>query len=592
MNRRVKIGIMVALMVLAVGFAAVTTTLIINGTLTIASDQAGFDKDVIFTKAKTNGKAFITENGKTIEFSADLQDIGEEDDLRYEITNKNRQYDASGTIECDFIDPDNRLNEYITITPSPESFEIEASRKKTGHVVVRMVKSFIGDDDVVGDTDPANIGEIGFKCTIKLEAGERENLAPEVVPVYTDATLNGADPTVGGNLIPVTIADDGTVTYADEYEEWYNYREKKWANAVILENGKDSMYDTGDIIKEEDIESYFVWIPRYKYQLWNVSDSELTTDVPFETSNSRSINIVFETKDVEPSMGTQNGEWLTHPAFTSMETNGLWVTKYEIGYRGATKETEARVSSVDTSMLISKPNVYSWRNNNVKNMFELTYNYERAMDSHMIKNTEWGAIAYLSHSKYGIDKEINMNNNSDYKTGYSSVLSDSKASNNGSNLGITQLYNTEVGYTASTTGNITGVYDMSGGSYEYVAAYLKGKYGYSGFNEENIQAYEKYFDIYPSDSTNDSYQNRILGDATGEMGPFRKYKDAWVGNDPNSWHRHNSWYGDAALFFQSIHPWMVRGGLFNDGPIGGSFAFSYYNGDGYGHITTRVVLVG
>ncbi|MCX4364843.1 MAG: hypothetical protein OSJ70_03625 [Bacilli bacterium] len=583
MNRRVKIGIMVALLVLTVGFAAVTTTLIINGTLTIASDQAGFDKDVIFTKAKTNGKAFITENGKTIEFSADLQDIGEEDDLRYEITNKNRQYDASGTIECDFVDPDNRLNEYITITPSPESFEIEASRKKTGHVVVRMVKSFIGDEDVVGDNDPANIGEIGFKCTIKLEAGERNNLAPEVVPVYTDATLNGADPTVGGDLVPVMIADDGTVTYADEYEEWYNYREKKWANAVILEEGSNSRYDTGDIIKEEDIKAFFVWIPRYKYQLWNVSDTRLIVEEAPESS-AHPINIVFETKDVEPSTGTQNGEWLTHPAFTTMDANGLWVTKYEIGYKGANKEAEARVSSTDASKLISKPNTYSWRGNSTSNMFQMIYNYERTMDSHMIKNTEWGAVSYLSHSQYGINTEININNNGDYKTGYSSVEGDTKKTDNGSNATVTQLYNTEVGYKASTTGNITGIYDMSGGSFEYVAAYIEGAHDANGL--------EKYYDIYPENTENTSYGNRILGDATGEMGPFRKYKDTFTGNDPNTWIRHNSWYADYSTFIQKSHTWFVRGGLFSDGSVGGAFAFTYYNGEGYGHITTRAVLVG
>lgn len=32
-------------------------------------------------------------------------------------------------------------------------------------------------------------------------------------------------------------------------------------------------------------------------------------------------------------------------------------------------------------------------------------------------------------------------------------------------------YNTETGVKASTTGNITGIYDMSGGLWEYMAAY-------------------------------------------------------------------------------------------------------------------------
>ncbi len=83
-----------------------------------------------------------------------------------------------------------------------------------------------------------------------------------------------------------------------------------------------------------------------------------------------------------------------------------------------------------------------------------------------------------------------------------------------------------------------------------------------------------------------------MGDATGEMGPFRKYKDTFTGNDPNTWIRHNSWYADYSTFIQKSHTWFVRGGLFSDGSVGGAFAFTYYNGEGYGHITTRAVLVG
>ena len=35
---------------------------------------------------------------------------------------------------------------------------------------------------------------------------------------------------------------------------------------------------------------------------------------------------------------------------------------------------------------------------------------------------------------------------------------------------MTNAYNTTGGVKASTTGNITGVYDMSGGAWEYTAA--------------------------------------------------------------------------------------------------------------------------
>ena len=63
---------------------------------------------------------------------------------------------------------------------------------------------------------------------------------------------------------------------------------------------------------------------------------------------------------------------------------------------------------------IVKPNVTSWRGamvsvfeNNMMAMndSENKYGFNLTDDTHMIKNIEWGAVAYLSHSKYGINDE-------------------------------------------------------------------------------------------------------------------------------------------------------------------------------------------
>ena len=188
------------------------------------------------------------------------------------------------------------------------------------------------------------------------------------------------------------------------------------------------------------------------------------------------------------------------------------------------------------------------------------YDYNRELGSHMMKNTEWGAVAYLSHSVFGIGTEVNINNNSSYKTGYSALPSTSQQTYPGtSEDGTTynQTYNTEIGYLASTTGNITGVYDMSGGAHEYMASYRSGTMGSSGFTTTTIATadYTKYLDIYSGSSTVNSYQYRILGDATGEMGPFKNYLD---GDNNLRWH--NSWYADNSDFVDSSYPWFFRGG--------------------------------
>ena len=399
--------------------------------------------------------------------------------------------------------------------------------------------------------------------------------------LYNNMNIGGceskvATPTLGAGMIPVTISDDGTVTYADTNSNWYNYCDRKWANAVILSSGS---YRVGDTIPESSIQSYFVWIPRYRYKLWNTGTASKTKHL---------IEIEFETKDTTPSTGSNNGEWLTHPAFTSFNSNGFWVGKFETGYNGATSTSAAQVNSSDTSKVIIKPNVYSWRYITVGNIFLTSYNYKRDLDSHMMKNTEWGAVAYLSHSQFGIGTEVNINNSDSRKTGYSALPSTDQLTFpgiTGDGDNYNQPYNTEIGYLASTTGNITGVYDMSGGTWEYVAGYISGKTGSSGLTPTNYDL--KYFDIYKSDSEMESWSNRILGDATGEIGPCKFYLDG----DSNGRY-HNGWYADYANFASSNSNliWFYRGGSNSNGLLAGQFAFAVNTGETKSWVGFRIVL--
>ncbi len=408
----------------------------------------------------------------------------------------------------------------------------------------------------------------------------------------TSCSSDVAEPTLYSGLIPVKIQNDGTVIYADTSKSWYDYCEKIWANAVILNDG--ASYKVGDTIKEDDIQSYFVWIPKYKYKLWNTGTA---------SKKAHEIEIIFDTKDTTDVEGVscktpmtsgdsgncKNGEYMTHPAFISMGVNGFWVGKFETGYTGATSTTAAQVNSNDTSKVIIKPNVYSWRSITVKNIFETSYNYKRDANSHMMKNIEWGAVAYLSHSKYGTNKEVNINNNSSYKTGYSALLSTNQQTypgTYGDSSTYNEPYNTATGYLASTTGNISGIYDMAGGAHEYMASYISGKPGSSGFTTATLANYDaKYFDVYNASSSINSYQYKILGDATGEMGPFKSYLD---GDNNSRWH--NSWYGDYSYFVDSSAPWFARGGVCSNGVLAGQFGFVRLTGGVGSDIGFRIVL--
>ena len=133
---------------------------------------------------------------------------------------------------------------------------------------------------------------------------------------------------------------------------------------------------------------------------------------------------------------------------------------------------------------------------------------------------------------------------------------------------------------------------MSGGALEYVMVYTTKASTVGGSSDITTiysdfytnSAYEKYYDKYSSTSYL-NYNNRILGDATGEMGPFMSKID------PDTYsHYRSSWYDDYAYFLDSSSPWFVRGGDWTVGSQTGSFAFDHYPGSAHTHVSFRVCL--
>ena len=469
----------------------------------------------------------------------------------------------------------------------------------------------------IGEVKTSTVGTYVIRYIVVDSNGNLNSVIRTVIvnKAYQESILNGADPVLTNNLIPVQIADDGTVTRASTASTWYSYENKNWANAVVLKD-EGITYQNGETIPEDNIESYFVWIPKYSYQLWDLGNydslasieaKEQTIPIKFGLTNTSDSNTgECTTPGVAGESGScQVGDYMTHPAFLAFDSNGLWVGKFETGYDGATTPDEAQVNSNDSNKIIIKPNVYSWRSLTLGNMFSASYNYLRSDESHMMKNTEWGAVAYLQHSAYGSQTSVRVNNNSAYITGYAGTEEPTLGENNGTSIDGNRVESTALGvdgtYTvnylnllsnvASTTGNKSGIYDMSGGAWEYAMGYTTGAStigGNSGittlysdfFTNSN---WDKYYDEYSSTGIHD-YNNRILGDATGELGPFESQLDMDATRYKSSWH------GDYAHFMDFSAPWFACGGSWNNGTPAGVFAFSPNTGDMSVFISFRVVL--
>ena len=409
-------------------------------------------------------------------------------------------------------------------------------------------------------------------------------------------------PVVNEGLIPVVFdTTSGTVvkTIGKNDSDWYNYNKQKWANAVLVKESSRSTYQntSGVTVSEKDILGYFVWIPRYRYKIWTTGVSN--------SGKEQEIDIIFEGKNETKAVATQTGGYYTHPAFTfgGTQLDGFWIGKFETG--GTANEPKV------------KPDVKALVNQNISTQFTTalkfaggtqsgstvtfdgnsTYGLTSKTDSHMLKNSEWGAVAYLSHSKYGANREVYINNSSGLYTGRSGGNVSGSTPINGAYTDQTSTaqYNSYGFYTwdgyllnyntntrsstrnlnkvASTTGNIYGVYDMSGGAYEYVMGNFANTIGNSGFT---TLPDSKYYDVYSSDVFTGTSTTNINFCTLATCGGHALNETA-------------GWYSDSSRFVYSSSAWFRRGGYYN-GSASGIFYFYYNSGTNVASFSFRTCL--
>ena len=416
-------------------------------------------------------------------------------------------------------------------------------------------------------------------------------------------------PVVNEGLIPVvfdtaagtTSVKNGTKvkTIGKNDSNWYNYSEKKWANAVLVTNTSRSKYlnTSGVTVSEPDILGYFVWIPRYRYKIWTTGVSS--------SGKEQEIDIIFEGKNETKAVATQTGGYYTHPAFTfgNTELDGFWIGKFETG--GTANEPKV------------KPDIRALVSQNISTQFATalkfaggtqsgstvtfngnsTYGLTSKTDSHMLKNSEWGAVAYLSHSKYGANREVYINNSSGLYTGRSGGNVSGSTPINGTYTDQTSTtqYNSYGFYTwdgyllnyntntrsstrilekvASTTGNIYGVYDMSGGAYEYVMGNFANTIGHSGFT---TLPDSKYYDVYSSNIFTGTSTTNINFCTLATCGGHALNETA-------------GWYSDSSRFVYSSSAWFRRGGYYNSS-ASGIFYFYYHSGTNVTSFSFRTCL--
>ena len=409
-----------------------------------------------------------------------------------------------------------------------------------------------------------------LNSNVMIESGDGTSSNPYKLSfTKNEDTSNANAPVLASNMIPVYY--DGTDKVWKKADiknktietRWYNYENHIWANAVTIKEANRQTYlnaNVGTPISMDDITTMWVWIPRFNAVTpsnYNGGTKALPNaiDVTFVKPNETAIDAF---------------------TFGTKQLSGFWYAKFELSHStlasssnsnslGCTNEACSNANGI-----IIKPSVKSLRYNNISNFFFASRSMEQPnnsfgfisseVDTHMSKNNEWGAVAYLAQSIYGrcvgptTCTEVGINNNSTYITG---IGAEAGSSYTGATA---DSYDTAFGMRASTTGNIYGIYDMSGGAWDYVMGSYSKTIGSSGFASSTFPD-DKYFNNY----TTSSYQGHALTETNG-------------------------WYNDNFGIVVSSSPWFSRGSQYSNSSSAGVFSSYPQNGTAYSNISARFAL--
>lgn len=545
-------------------------------------------------------------------------------------------------------------NNYYDLTGEFTGSEGTCIVEKLGKYEIRVVHG----DDIQSEPAILDITKIrGYN-------NDKQVNVPVLVAGMTEIMYKNPTDTEKGSV----IEKDAEEFLADD---WYDYKDKRWAN-----------------VKTED-GSMWVWIPRFAYRINPSTQTTSVVFLIDDTDNyydeNGNIQVAKRCTDEKATIDTTTG-YTVHPAFTNetsinyrnggwdKELTGIWVAKFEAGYvqgNNSAPEKASSVSYTQTDAYISSTEkgaaddtigtarnwldgIYGTQPTKIKypTFQGITYsmNYinhndayniasvltedgniygfnNNTTDSHLMKDSEWGAIAYLSQSEYGLNgKDIYINNitlnsrnavrtKAEGKSGVDSVYAVTGTTTGSSdaimkkstidnimkttgNTPYDEIYvwNQKTGQGSSTTGTIYGIYDLSGGGYERTAAYVINSNGnlknngvnmaYDGENLKLIST--KYTTVHQtaeisgmtkeaSSQANYEVNSKIFGSAIQETSSYGTGI--------------TSWYKDYSIYPQGDQPFFIRSGYWEHGSKAGLFFFKCSTGFSSYKVGFRPVLV-
>ncbi len=495
--------------------------------------------------------------------------------------------------------------------------------------------AFVNWDQRIAKVDPSEVcrsGDNSSSCLVDLDKN--------MIPVkYTGSTTNAQWTSISN-----PEDEDAKGNWYDYgKKQWANAVTVK-KETIAKYQGKDSVVDQADILGYW----VYIPRYAYEVMRRDGTDKpvkEQNFDIKFEntktpkkrplackTGNGKDYRTECSVSRELPLTGGEVSTWTTHPAFSfdKKELNGIWFGKFET--TGTAKQptvlpnslhlsgTDSEIDGIGSFYSVAKSLGVNDLQNVGGNSVTTTQNAHHfaKLSSHMVNNNDWGAATYLSTSKYGAGyNKVQINGQSDnrnngngdtygttgcgpYANGdtgsysanrtepyitYKNISIGSLGTQQACSSDGTRAYNGTLGQLASTTNNPTGIYDMSGGGVEYVAASYS-----NNLNESGVSGNDDYFSVKAHPPYVNTYNFKNFNSCTYQTCGGQALYETHNGS---SSYGTNMWLNQYAYFVEqnrSSYLWFARGGDYFNGSYVGLFYAVDDDGSGGSSSAFRVAL--
>ena len=358
-----KSMLIIAILLMSIGFAAISTTLVINGNAKVSENNEDFS--VIFTAASIDGNdvyaTAVDETKKIITFTtSELKTLNQTSILTYEITNNSSNYDANVTVTC------------VPKTGTTAKYTSIKNKLENDATVVKVKSSVNGTLTVtLNKTSIESVTE-EYTCKLEFNAVERDTLGeniPNPVSFTNDSWKTIQKAVQTGNTNKYNVGDTKKVDLGELGTHIVRIANKSACTTETSETACGFVVEFADIITNQQFNSTNTNVGGWK-------DSSMRTYINgtiYESLPSELQNVITTTKVIS-GHGSTAGE-------TNFETQDkLYLLSSEEIYSDFSSSSKAQY---DTALGTSKQLDY------YKNQGVTTSSYAGAIKQYNGSNSSW-----------------------------------------------------------------------------------------------------------------------------------------------------------------------------------------------------------